>query len=115
MDLALRSISPPLVHVKELFGLNSSELAELFGVTRQAVDQWERSGELPPGRREKLANLLAVGELLERKLSPGRLPLIARRRADVYGGRTMLEMVTADRDGELRDLTERAFDWSVTS
>ncbi|MHB8246645.1 MAG: hypothetical protein ACYDGN_15100 [Acidimicrobiales bacterium] len=115
VDLAIRSMQPPLVRVKELFALNNSEVADLFGVKRQAVDQWEQSGEVPTARREKLANLLSAGELLERKLSPGRLPLIARRRAAVYGGITMLDMVASDRDVELRDLTERAFDWSGTA
>jgi hypothetical protein len=115
VELATRSMRPPLARVKDLFGLNNGEIADLFGVRRQAVDQWERSGEIPTGRREKLANMLAVGELFERKLGPGRLPLVAQRRAGVYGGRTMLDMVAADRDAELRDLTERAFDWSTTA
>ena len=66
-------------------------------------------------RREKLANLLSIGELLERKLSSGRLPLVARRRADAYGGLTMLDMVKRDRDDELRELTERAFGWATTA
>jgi transcriptional regulator with XRE-family HTH domain len=105
----------PLVRVKELFGLTNSEVAGLFGVKRQAVDQWEEGGEVPTARREKLANLLSVGELLVHKLSPGRLPLVARRRARVYGGITMLDMVASDRDAELRELTERAFDWSGTA
>ena len=82
----------------------------MFGVKRQAVEQWEHKGDVPAARREKLANLLSVGEMLERKLIAGRLPLVARRRADVYGGLTMLDMVRADRDSELRELTERAFD-----
>jgi DNA-binding transcriptional regulator YiaG len=115
VDLAIRSMQPPLVRMKGIFGLTNSEVADLFGVSRQAVDQWEASGDVPPGRREKLANLLSVGELLARKLSPGRLPLVARRRADIYGGITMLDMVTIDRDTELRELTERAFDWSGTA
>jgi hypothetical protein len=108
-------MQPPLVRVKDLFDLTNSEVADLFGVKRQAVDQWEGSGEVPTARREKLANLLSVGELLARKLTPGRLPLVARRRADVYGGLTMLDMVRTDRDGELRTLTEQAFDWSGTA
>ena len=87
----------------------------MFGVKRQAVEQWEHKGDVPAARREKLANLPSVGEMLERKLSPGRLSLVARRRADVYGGLTMLDMVRADRDGELRELAERAFDWSGTA
>jgi len=115
VDMALRSMQPPLAQVRELFGLNTGEVAELFSVTRQAVEQWEQNGDVPTARREKLANLLSVGELLERKLSPGRLPLVARKRADVYGGLTMLEMVRSDRDGELRKLTDQAFDWSGTA
>ncbi len=115
VDLAIRSMQPPLFRVKELFGLTNGELADLFGVSRQAVDQWEQSGEVPAARREKLANLLSVGELLDRKLAPGRLPLVARRSADVYNGLTMLDMVAADRDAKLWELTERAFDWSGTA
>jgi DNA-binding transcriptional regulator YiaG len=115
VDLALRSMEPPLVRVRELFDLNVTELGDLFGVSRQAVEQWEQPGDVPAARREKMANVLAVGELLARKLSEGRLPLVARRPADVYGGLTMLEMVGADRDAELRELTERAFDWSGTA
>jgi DNA-binding transcriptional regulator YiaG len=115
VDLAIRSMQPPLFRVRDLFGLTNSEVAELFGVKRQAVDQWELSGEVPSARRDKLANVLYVGELLERKLSPGRLPLVARRSAGAYGGINMLDMVAADRDAELRELTERAFDWSGTA
>ena len=115
VDLALRSMQPPLARARELFDLNTGEVAELFSVTRQAVEQWERNGDVPTARREKLANLLSVGELLERKLSPGRLSLVARRRADVYGGLTMLDMVRTDRDGELRTLTEKSLDWSGTA
>lgn len=115
VDIALRSMQPPLGQVRDLFNLNTSEIADLFGVSRQAVEQWDHSGDVPGPRREKLANLLSVGLLLERKLSPGRLPLVARRRADAYGGVTMLDMVRADRDGELLEITERAFDWSATA
>jgi transcriptional regulator with XRE-family HTH domain len=115
VDIALRSSEPPLMRVRNLYDLSTAEMADLFGVRRQAVEQWEQRGDVPAARREKLANLLSIGELLERKLSPGRLPLVARRRADAYGGLTMLDMVKQDRDDELRELTERAFDWAATA
>jgi hypothetical protein len=107
VDLAIRSIQPPLTRVKDLFGLNNREVADLFGVKRQAVDQWEKEEDVPPSRRTRLANLLSLGEVLDNKLGPGRLVLEARRPADAYGGQTMLDMVAAGRDDELHDLTGR--------
>jgi transcriptional regulator with XRE-family HTH domain len=98
-----------------MFDLTNTEFADLFGVTRQAIEQWERVGDVPAARRARLANLLSVGEILERKLQPGRLPLIARRPAAAYGGQTMLEMVRVGRDQELKEITERALDWSTTA
>jgi len=115
VEVALRQMQPPLDQVRAMFDLTTAEIAGLFGVRRQAVEQWERAGDVPGARREKLANLLAVGEILERKLRPGRLPLAARRRADAYGGRTLLEMVRDDHDAKLREITERALDWSSTA
>lgn len=115
VEIALRHAQPPLNQVRDMFDLTNTEFAELFGVTRQAVEQWERVGDVPPARRAKLANLLSVGEILERKLRPGRLPLIARRAAAAYGGQTMLEMVRVGRDEELKEITERALDWSTTA
>jgi DNA-binding XRE family transcriptional regulator len=54
----------------ELFELDRTELAKLFGVRRQAVEQWERRG-VPAERRAKLATTVAIGELLAQKLRPG--------------------------------------------
>ena len=114
-DLALRGMEPPLIRVREMFALSNIELAGLFGVTRQAADQWMQTGEVPAARLQKLANLVAVGELLHRKLRPGQVPLVVRRQVDAYGGLNLLEMVRADRDAELLELTERSLDWSVTA
>jgi transcriptional regulator with XRE-family HTH domain len=115
VEIALRYSQPPLNQVRDMFDLTNTEFADLFGVTRQAIEQWERVGDVPAARRARLANLLSVGEILERKLQPGRLPLIARRPAAAYGGQTMLEMVRVGRDQELKEITERALDWSTTA
>ena len=50
-----------------VFELSKSELGRLFGVTRQAIDGW-RVGGVPADRQEKLASMLALADLLERKL-----------------------------------------------
>jgi hypothetical protein len=101
----------PLTRLMRLFSLSKSELGRLFGVTRQAVDGWLSQG-VPSERQDKLATLLALADLLERKLKTERIPGIARRPAEAYGGLTMLELIAADRQRELLDLVRASFDWS---
>ncbi len=101
----------PLRRLMEAFELSKTELGSLFGVRRQAVDQWLERG-VPSERQEKVQTLLAISDLLERKLKPGRLAGIARRPADAYGGKTMLEFIAADRHRELLELVRESFDWA---
>ena len=96
------------------FQLSKTDLAELFGVSRQAIDGWLRKG-VPAERQEKLHALAAIADLLERKLKPGRLPGVARTPADAYGGLTMLEMIEQDRHRELLGRVRQSFDWSTAA
>jgi hypothetical protein len=101
----------PLGRLMRLFSLSKSELGRLFGVTRQAIDGWLVHG-VPSERQDKLATLLALADLLERKLKTERIPGIARRPAEAYGGLTMLELIAADRQRELLGMVRASFDWS---
>jgi hypothetical protein len=101
----------PLARLMRLFALSKSELGRLFGVSRQAVDGWLTHG-VPAERQDKLATLLALADLLDRKLKTDRIPGIARRPADAYGGKTMLELITEDRQRELLGLVRASFAWS---
>jgi hypothetical protein len=103
-----------LRRVMELFELDKTGLAKLFGVRRQAVDQWERRG-VPAERRGKLATMVAIGELLARRLRPGFLPGVARREAPAYDGLTMLEMIRRDRHDDLLEDVRKSFDWATTA
>jgi hypothetical protein len=96
------------------FQLSKTDLADLFGVRRQAIDGWLGKG-VPAERQEKLHALVALADLLERKLKPGRLPGVARTPADAYGGLTMLEMIEQDRHRELVELVRQSFDWSTAA
>ena len=101
----------PLRRLMDAFELSKTELGSLFGVRRQAIDQWlERS--VPAERQEKVQTLIAIADLLERKLKPGRLAGVARRPADAYGGKTMLELIAADRHRKLLELVRDSFDWA---
>lgn len=102
----------PLERIADAFGLSKTELASLFGVSRQAVDKWMRHG-VPADRQDKLGTLLALVDLLERKLKHGRLPGVARRPADAYDGETMLDLIREDRHRELLESVRASFDWHL--
>lgn len=102
----------PLARITELFGLDRTELARLFGVSRQALDHWRRHG-IPPDRQAKLTTILSIGELLEKHLSPGVVPGMARKPAPAYGGQTMLERIEADDHDALLESVRSSFDWAL--
>jgi len=101
----------PLDRVRRVLDLNRTELAKLFGVSRQAIERWERQ-TVPAERQERLASVAAICDLLSANLKSERVPGAVRRPAPAYGGRSILEAIAGDDDdlvlNELRD----AFDWA---
>ena len=91
-----------------------SDVARLFGVTRQAVQQWLEDG-VPAARQPKLLQVLRIADLLQRNLQHPRIPAVVRSDAGAYGGRSMLELIADDRHDELLESVERSFDWAVTA
>ena len=106
-----RSSGAPVERICAVLGVNGTELAGLFGVRRQAIDQWASRG-VPASRQEKLATVGAIADLLSAKLKADRIPGVVRRPAVAYGGRTALAAIADDDQdlvlAELRD----SFDWS---
>ena len=101
----------PLARLMRLFKLSKSELGRLFGVSRQAVDGWLAHG-VPADRQEKLATLLALADLLERKLKTDRIPGVARRRPTRTAARRCWSSSSTDRQRELLNLVRDSFAWS---
>jgi len=114
-EVAVRKMRPPLSYVASQFGLTRQELASLFGVSRQAVDEWESRDRVPNRHAQKLADLVAVAELLDRKLKPGRLQLLVRQPSPAFDGATFLDMVRNNRTSDIRRQTEEALDWAATA
>ena len=107
--------SPVLLkRVMELLELDRTELASLFDVKRQAVEQWEQRG-VPVDRQAKLVTIVAIVELLGQKLLPGALPGVARRKAPAYQGRSMLQMIAEDNHEALVESIRESFDWATTA
>jgi transcriptional regulator with XRE-family HTH domain len=94
--------------------LSVSDVARLFGVTRQAVQQWLEGG-VPPARQPTLLQILRIADLLQGNLQSSRIPAVVRSDAAAYGGRSMLELIADGRHDELLGSVERSFDWASTA
>lgn len=53
-----------LAHVREVLKISVTELARVFGVTRQAVHEWAKGGALSPVNAEKLSTLARAADVL---------------------------------------------------
>lgn len=111
---ALNGRGQTVLQVMDAFGLSKADVARMFGVSRQAVDQW-MAGDVPADRRSKAGTVLAIADVLRHRLKAGRLPIVARRPASAYAGRTMLEMIAEDRHEELLEVVRGSFDFARTA
>lgn len=110
----LSRVETPLDYVGSVLGLTQTELAALFGVRRQAIDQWQARG-VPAERQEKLATLGEISDLLAARLKRDRIPGVVRRSAPAYGGRSILDAIAAgDEEYVLSELRD-AFDWAAAA
>lgn len=114
VDAVLDDSASPLEEVIDAFDLSLTDAGRLFGVTRQAASQWLDEG-VPSDRQAKVTSVAQVASLLRNHLVPQRIPGIARKPADAYGGRSMLEMIEGDEHLALLDITRRSFDWTATA
>jgi hypothetical protein len=103
-----------LRRVRDTFGLSTTELAKLFGVSRQAAAGWLDDG-LPAGREAKAACLAAIADILARRLKPARIAGVVRAPAAAYGGSSMLELIATDRHEWLLASVRESFDYATTA
>lgn len=85
---------------QDTWGLNQSEAAELFGVSRQAYSKWLAGGP-PTSKAMVFADLAASSELLVRYLQRSRIPAVVRRPAAALGGSSLVDLVAAGRSSEV--------------
>jgi hypothetical protein len=110
----LERAEAPLEHVGDVLGLTQTELAALFGVRRQALDQWATRG-VPSERQEKVATLGAIADLLAAKLKRDRIAGVVRRAAPAYGDRSILDAIAAGDEHRVLVELEDAFDWAAAA
>lgn len=81
-----------LDEIQQTFGLSSAETGALFGVTRQAVDQWRKNG-VPAERVADVERVRDVARVLYEELIPERIPQVVRNAARGLGDRTILQVL----------------------
>ena len=101
-----------LDHLEVSFGISASELAKLFGVRRQAVEQWRERG-IPGERQLKLARLGEIADFLALRVKADRIPAVVRRQCEAYSDRSILDAIADGREDLVLDELRAAFDWSV--
>ena len=97
--------TPPLEHVMTTLGLSDFETAQVMGVSPQTIAEWQN--DEPP--MESAAKIGVIADILLPRLRDGMLPVVARRPAVAYGGRTMLDVITDDEHEWLRQDVRDSF------
>ena len=96
----------PLKRAMKTLDLSSKDMAGLMGVTRQAVDKW-LLGAPPVERIAKIGAIAEISDILRHRLRDGMPPVVARRPAEAYGGRSMIEVIAyGDHEWLLRSVRE---------
>ncbi|MGH9892913.1 MAG: hypothetical protein ACREA0_13175 [bacterium] len=107
----LESGMPELEKVADSFALSDTELARLFGVSRQRIAQWKVEG-VPAGHQGKLNAMARLAEILRHNLLPDRIPGIVRESAPALDARSMLDLIAEGRLDYLLARVEDSFDWA---
>jgi DNA-binding transcriptional regulator YdaS (Cro superfamily) len=81
-----------LERVLNVWDINQSDAARLFGVSRQAISKWLSQG-VPPDRAGAIADLAAATDLLVHHLKRERIPAVVRRAAPALGNASLLQLL----------------------
>lgn len=96
----------PLERTMAVWDISASQLAHVFGVSRQAMSKWLQHGP-PSNRRHDVALLQQSTDLLERWVKRERIPAVVRRDVDALHGRSRLDVAL---DGDLELLRDELYD-----
>ena len=101
----------PLRQAMTILDLSSRDVAGLMGVTRQAVDKWQMTGP-PVERVDKIGAIAEISTILRYRLRAGVPAAVARRKAEAYGGRSMLDLIAEDEHEWLLQSVKESFDFT---
>lgn len=103
--------SAPLQRAMEILDLSSSEIGDIMGVSRQAIDKWLLSG-VPADRSTRITTIAEIATVLHRRLRRGHVPGVVRRPAPAFGGRSFLDLMKDEREDDVLATVRSSFDYA---
>jgi hypothetical protein len=95
-----------LVRIRGTLGLTQNELAGIFGVRRQAVDQWS-DRNVPMKRVGDIDRLYEITLELAKRIKRQRLPQVVRGPLPILADRSILETLAGDGVDPIYELIRR--------
>ncbi len=99
-----------LARVSAIFGLNKTEAGRLFGISRQAIDEWYGKG-VPMGRLADVCRTADLAEALKNQFKPERIPQIVRSPLPGLGHHSILRFISERGTVPVFDMLDRAFSY----
>ncbi len=109
---ALLGARTPLDEIRDTLDLSWPELARLFGVQRQALEQWRTRG-IPPARSADVDRLVEACRFLKRRLKRERIPQIVRTPSERLDNRSMLDFAAAEGSAALLEHLRALFSYQL--
>jgi hypothetical protein len=102
------TIRAQLNEIQETLQLTGNDMGRIFGVSRQAVEQW-RSRTPPVDKAAAVDRVADCVAELARRFKPQRLPAIAREPLPILAGRSILQTLESDGPAAIYEFFRR---WS---
>jgi transcriptional regulator with XRE-family HTH domain len=100
-----------LDRIRSTLGLRESELADLFGVRRQSIQEWRTKG-VPIARRASVERLVGLARVLREEIIESRIPEIVRTPDEWLDGKNMLETIEQKGVDPIYAYLKRLFSYS---
>jgi hypothetical protein len=100
-----------ILHLEEtqaILGITQRELASLFGIEEDVLDEWIAHGA-PASQYEDIERLHGLALLLDREILRAHIPKILRTPDAWLGNRTMLQVISIDGVAPIHEYLARLF------
>lgn len=101
----------PLPRIERVWQVSASEVATMFGVSRQAYSKWQLSG-VPAERRGDVNDLSVATQELLTYVKSDRIPAVVRRKAPRFDNMSLLEIAEERGVSEVLKAVRETFDLS---